>query len=214
MCATSIGLGAISGIGYLYEHSDIEEMLLRKGLSPISEFEFLKICDAAFTDQHRNNQGSDTISRGHLLTGLKNFEKTDAFTSQLLDEQNRKVMYDPRLSVLAKMASESSSGSLPEKAESSYPSSVSAVLNTADRQQIEETVAHSLIEKLSKMTLTPIGRLSGGTSPSEIGIDSMLAAELRTFIYRCYKTDVSVLALLDSNTSIIDLAKIITHDIR
>lgn len=39
--ATSIGLGAISEVGYLHENPEIEAVLLRKGITPIKEDELL-----------------------------------------------------------------------------------------------------------------------------------------------------------------------------
>ncbi|KAK3174425.1 hypothetical protein OEA41_001671 [Lepraria neglecta] len=43
--ATSIGFGIISKIGYLHENPDIEALLLRKGIQPLNEEDFLQILD-------------------------------------------------------------------------------------------------------------------------------------------------------------------------
>ena len=43
--ATSIGFGMISEIGYLHENPDIKALLLRKGIQPLNEEDFLQVLD-------------------------------------------------------------------------------------------------------------------------------------------------------------------------
>lgn len=39
--AISLALGRMNGIGYIYEHSDIEQMLGRRGMADITEDDML-----------------------------------------------------------------------------------------------------------------------------------------------------------------------------
>ena len=64
--AVSIGLGAISEVGYLHENPEIEAVLLRKGITPIKEDEVLSIIDITLS---RPN-GLDP-TEAHVLTGLE-----------------------------------------------------------------------------------------------------------------------------------------------
>ncbi|CEN60641.1 hypothetical protein ASPCAL03077 [Aspergillus calidoustus] len=59
--AVSVGLGMISEVGYLHENPDIEALLLRKGIAPLNEQEFLQVIGFALA-------GSGQV---HILTGLE-----------------------------------------------------------------------------------------------------------------------------------------------
>ncbi|KAL8402399.1 hypothetical protein RB596_008968 [Gaeumannomyces avenae] len=74
--AVSVGLGMISEVGYLHENPEIEALLLRKGIQPLSEGEFLPVVDLALappgaTDDDDNNTNSNAPA--HIQTGLEPF---------------------------------------------------------------------------------------------------------------------------------------------
>jgi NADP-dependent 3-hydroxy acid dehydrogenase YdfG len=52
--AVSVGLGMISEVGYLHENPDIEALLLRNGIAPLNEEEFLQVVEFALA-------GSDQV---------------------------------------------------------------------------------------------------------------------------------------------------------
>lgn len=69
--AVAIGLGMISEVGYLHEHPTIEDLLLRKGIRPITEDEMLQIFDLVLFGATASAHANDQFSRTHLLTGLE-----------------------------------------------------------------------------------------------------------------------------------------------
>ncbi|MCJ1388512.1 hypothetical protein MMC18_001359 [Xylographa bjoerkii] len=87
--ATSIGLGMISELGFLHENSEIEATLLRKGIHPFTEDEFLQIMDLSISSPPQltshNGQpeaeqpevdiasvlGHQHYMESHILTGLE-----------------------------------------------------------------------------------------------------------------------------------------------
>lgn len=58
--AVSVGLGIISGVGYVHEHPEIGSMLLRKGIQAYKEHEMLRIIDTALS---YSMQGMPAASR-------------------------------------------------------------------------------------------------------------------------------------------------------
>ncbi|KAI1103417.1 KR domain-containing protein [Jackrogersella minutella] len=68
--SVSVGLGMISEVGYLHENPNIEALLLRKGIQPLSEDEFLHVIDLALSSITRV---SNDYTSAHILTGLEPF---------------------------------------------------------------------------------------------------------------------------------------------
>ena len=73
--AVSVGLGMISEVGYLHENPEIEALLLRKGIQPIPESEFLTVIDVALSTSSlpektyiNHDYGYDEGASAHILT--------------------------------------------------------------------------------------------------------------------------------------------------
>ena len=76
LLAVSIGLDMISEVSYLYENPKIEALLLRKGIKPIPESEFLTVIDIALSSNGQPQTGYDydVGASAHILTGLEPME--------------------------------------------------------------------------------------------------------------------------------------------
>lgn len=69
--AISIGLGMISEVGYLHENPEIEALLMRRGIQPLNEAEFLQVVDLALTENKNSDQAQIKPWSSHILTGLE-----------------------------------------------------------------------------------------------------------------------------------------------
>ena len=67
----SIGFGMISEVGYLHENSEIEALLLRKGIQPLNEEEFLQVLDLSISGSSSADMKYDKLAASHILTQLK-----------------------------------------------------------------------------------------------------------------------------------------------
>ncbi|KAJ2989155.1 hypothetical protein NUW58_g3615 [Xylaria curta] len=100
--AVSVGLGMISEVGYLHENPEIEALLLRKGIQPLSEAEFLQVIDLAlarYGEPPRVVNGSTNPAASHILTGLEPLG-----FHQLLNQGfdvDFSSAHDPRMAILA-----------------------------------------------------------------------------------------------------------------
>lgn len=218
--AVSIGLGMISEVGYLHEHPEIEALLLRKGLHPITESELLQMVDIALTEDSFGDEpyGSSHFMEGHILTGLEAQSLQDIRNKGF--EGGSHVLDDPRTSIMARSLSQDDKGDANNTVGSdhgthSLPKPVADAL-AADGTTIDAltgALESFLADKFRNLLLLPEDQLSAETQLSKFGLDSMLAAEVRQFIYRVFEVDVSFMMLLAKTMTVARLTKIIAESL-
>lgn len=192
MPATSLSLGQILDIGIVSHTPEYQENLHRMGLYGNSEDEFLSYCDAAVATSLAS-QPDAVYTNGHLLAGM-------APTGLSLQRDRYPIRemswrYDPRFSLLTSAVERSASDS------------TNTVVLVAD-----DDPAESLLDRIHKR----VGRLLymakediHVTQPMKsYGIDSMVAAELRNWLFSVSKVDVSLLNMLHPSMTIEKLAKL------
>ncbi|KAI1433783.1 ketoacyl-synt-domain-containing protein [Xylaria sp. CBS 124048] len=214
--ATSIGLGMISEVGYLHENPEIEAMLLRKGIQAINEDEMLQIIDAAVstpTDQLTDigtGKLYDELALGHVLTGLeplgmkalraKGFEGTSP------------VMGDPR-ALLLSAALDEETGAAGGSNGSASGLSAEIAEAIASGSTVEELVLGKIATKFSNLVLIPKDKVDVYKPISSVGVDSMLAAEFRAWIFQTFKVDVPYLTLLSAAATLVMLSEAIAQEL-
>ncbi|KAI0859729.1 KR-domain-containing protein [Xylaria cubensis] len=203
--ATAIGLGMISGVGYLHENPEIEAMLLRKGIQAISEDEMLQIVDISLSTQRSSACDYDVFFGSHVLTGLEAIGLKELKAKGF--EGVSPVMGDPRASLLAASLDWTDEKNQ-SKAASGLPSEVAAAMESGEG--VREAVLSAVPKKFSNLVLVREDKLDVAKPIGDIGVDSMLAAEFRSWIFQTFKADVPYLALLATSTT---LAKFITESI-
>ena len=92
----------------------------------------------------------------------------------------------------------------------SLPEDVLKALKTDSTASVLESVHKIVAKRISNLILLPVGRLGFDQKLGEFVLDSMLAAEFRTFVFRSLEVDVPFMTLLDKNTSVNSLAELIT----
>ncbi|KAL4912325.1 hypothetical protein BDW62DRAFT_24860 [Aspergillus aurantiobrunneus] len=214
--AVSLGLGMVSEVGYLHENLDIGDLLLRKGIRPLLENEVLQIVDFGLSQQLTGTSvhPRDTLSWPHILTGLEDtglesHGKND-YTgfSQYID--------DPRLSVLRcalqRRATTRSTGG--GGAINTPTSIIQTALASGDNEQLQTTVLEIIAQKFCSLILLPLQKLDADMSMMKYGIDSMLAAELRRYIFNAAAVDVPFFILMDQKTSVSTVAGVVVDQLR
>ena len=218
--AVSIGLGMISEVGYLHEHPEIEALLLRKGLHAITESELLQMVDIALTEYSLGDEpyGSSHFMEGHILTGLEAQSLQDIRNKGF--EGGSHVLDDPRTLIMARSLSQDDKGDTSNAVGSDHgthnlPTPVAEALaaKNTNIDTLTGALESFLAEKIRNLLLLPEDQLSAETLLAKFGLDSMLAAEFRQFIYRVFEVDVSFMMLLAKTTSVASLTKIIAEDL-
>lgn len=219
--AISVGLGMISEVGYLHENPDIEALLLRKGIQPLNEAEFLQVIDLALSKGASCGQGQRRPWSCHVLTGLEPLG-----IRRLMDQGfdvSLGVADDPRTAILSSalveniamnMADDTGSGfgqshfmvatstwlnSVPESAAKSLSSEANA-------PSLQVAVSQLLRRKFSNLILVPHDQIGINEPLAKFGLDSMIASEFRSWLWSAFQVDIPFLDLLSPSETLGTLA--------
>ncbi|TGJ83752.1 hypothetical protein E0Z10_g5010 [Xylaria hypoxylon] len=167
--AVSIGLGMISKVGYLQDNPEIEALLKRKGI----------------------HHPTDALASAHLLTGL---EPTGLKELRRMGfDGNNPTLDDPRAALLARaLDGEGDTDSAAQ--EGRYPAPVAKGLK--DGLTLAEAVLNFIRHRFGNLVLIKHDAVDVAKPLSDYGMDSMLAAELRTWFWSSMAVDVPLLLLL------------------
>jgi NADPH:quinone reductase-like Zn-dependent oxidoreductase/NAD(P)-dependent dehydrogenase (short-subunit alcohol dehydrogenase family) len=213
MPGVSVGLGMISEVGYLHENPEIEALLLRKGIQAINEDEMLQIIDIALSTASAAPIGVDNtydeMSQGHVLTGLEPLG-LKALRAQGF-EGSSPVLGDPRAFVLSAALDESTDGTGAKTSTNGLPAEVADAIGAGS--SVAEAVLTAVSQKFSSLVLIPVDKLDATKPISSVGVDSMLAAEFRTWIFQAFKVDVPYLTLLSVAATLDMLAEMIAQKV-
>lgn len=225
--ATSLALGMISEVGYLHENPEIEALLLRKGIQPLNEKTLLQLVDLALQGATSEVTSSEGVS-AHILTGLET-TSIQKFHEEGF-EVSHSVMDDPRSAILARAleaslgtqrTSDTTTPNLDGHATNAswlkgLPEGAAAALRTEinTASTLREAILGALQRRFSHLLLTPIDQIDPKRSFAQFGIDSMIAAEFRTWIWSSLKVEVPFLDLLSTQKSLATLAELLETQLK
>lgn len=225
--ATSIGLGNIAEVGYLHENPEIEALLNRRGIKPLTQKEFLHIVDFALGGagcQLTQSQNDSYIS-SLILTGLESVRVQELMEQGF--EVTHNVIDDPRASVLStgfeahKLPQKSHKHEATESAEPSVewlkdvPGDMKQTFKSvANASSLVSAILHLIQKRFSNLMLIPVERIDADRTLARYGVDSMIASEFRSWFWGSFRTDVPFLDLLGSGKSLKALAEFIAREIK
>lgn len=190
---TSIDLAAVSDVGYLAD-ADAQrrqEVMKNIGGQTIDEFEVLALVAAALTGD------LDLSCSGQCITGLR-----------LESVENNFWVQDAKFSVLY----EAAKSTLGNNSQRNGPSvSLQATLSAASSKEEALRVCYeALAAKLAQVLVLSLEDMDPSITVSSLGLDSLVAIEIRNWIAREANANVQVLELLSSGT-LMALAEIILN---
>ncbi|KAI0096597.1 polyketide synthase-like protein [Nemania sp. FL0031] len=213
--AVSLAFGMISEVGYLHENPEIEARLLRKGIQPLDEKTMLQLVDLALGASASAKLSSQELP-AHILTGLET-TSIQRLHSQGF-EASHSVLDDPRSAILAKALETSLNAGRSSQTRGSavegdaqniawlkgMPEVVAKALRTEVHKAstLREAILGALQQQFSHLLLTPADQIEPTRSFAQYGIDSMIAAEFRAWIWSSLKVEVPFLDLLSSRKSL------------
>lgn len=190
----SLVLPMVLGVGYVAEHPEIEEALKRKGIYGIDEEHLLQSFGVAMGPHANSTTGADHIIVGmdpaELKRSINGPEVTDGFWIK-----------DPRFrAILHTVKSGSSEG---EAASGSGKSIVDAIQACSAPIDALAMVRTHMVEKLSRLLHRETEEFDNvGSSIADFGVDSMIGAELRNWVYREYAIDIAFQQLLGATFTV------------
>lgn len=192
LCATSLSLNQILDVGAVSRVSGYEIALTRNGHYGNDEDEFLQYCDAAISCSPASPQWAyDPSAEAHLLAGIE-----PAGLQELDKEyplQDMEWHRDARFSNLA-------------QATQLLASDETGVDADADPGDGDLGTVDRIHKRLSQLLYVPLDEVIVTRPINDYGIDSMIAAELKNWLFKTFAVDVSMFSLLDPAVTLMSLA--------
>lgn len=186
LAGTSLILPMILGVGYFAEKPDMVIEIQRKGMYGIDDTEMLEGFEVAMTKGELD----------HVIVGM---EPARLAKSAASTDANIVWLEEGRLRTL-RAAMKNYTG---REAAATSESILARVLTPTNAEDGIKVVESCLVERLSKLLMIDVKEFHAGTrSISSYGLDSMIGAEFRNWVFREFKTDVPFQQLLASKLTI------------
>ncbi|KAI1426161.1 polyketide synthase [Xylaria sp. FL1777] len=212
----SIGLGMISEVGYLHENPEIEALLLRKGIQPLNEEEFLQVVDLALA-----SEATHALEDAHLLTGLEPATIRE-LSARGFDVTSHGVLVEARASILLaslqaeKEMSDSSPKNGLDNTVTAAPwfkdipqSRATALAPEADAPSLQAAILRLIKKRFSNLILMAADQIQENKALPDFGVDSMIASEFRTWFWSVFKVDIPFLNIMSAKTSLQVLSEVV-----
>ncbi|KNA98553.1 hypothetical protein FOXG_02884 [Fusarium oxysporum f. sp. lycopersici 4287] len=204
--ACAVILPMVLGVGVVAENLDLENSLTRKGMYGIDEEALLDAFEVSILEQQRPQD--DGASFDHLVVGLDPAELHRA-RKQADGDVDAFWAADQRFSILLDSMNQLDGANQGDGEAGSILSRVKAADSPA---QAASLVRDHFIAKLARVLLLDVEEFSdesSGRSIASYGIDSMIGAELRNWIFKELGLDVAFQQLLSPSLTIPKFAELI-----
>ncbi|KAI1125350.1 polyketide synthase [Nemania abortiva] len=215
----SVGLGMISEVGYLHENPEIEALLLRKGIQPLNEDEFLQVIDLALASE---TDGSGARA-AHILTGLEPAAVRE-LAARGFDVTSHGVLVEARASLLlaslqaekeaadaASSNSHNANSAAVSKAAAPWFKDVPAALAAsfapeASADTMKDAIVSLMKKRFSNLILLPLDQVDEHKPLPGFGVDSMIASEFRSWFWAVFRVNVPFLDIMSPQKSLAIMA--------
>ncbi|KAJ5104223.1 Acyl transferase/acyl hydrolase/lysophospholipase [Penicillium argentinense] len=191
--ACAIQIGAVEEVGFLAEHDDIKQKLKAAGALPaaISESELLQALDIAM--QSTSSQSSSTTN--NICLGLRT-------SIPLSDPQNRLLWKkDVRMAVFHNNEDPGAGSGTPvNDGLKAFILAAKADATFLTKEDAAHFLAVEIGKKVFSLLLKPEEDLMTWCSLPELGMDSLVAIEVRQWWKTIFEFDISVLEMLGMGT--------------
>jgi hypothetical protein len=189
---TTLDLGMILSVGFVAENEYAAANLKKWGFLGITQEQFLSMVKSTILRPHRS------VSESQILTGLGTRGMVDDGMNARHDEDYEIPFwfYDVKFSHLLQLdrgyaSAEGNGGDV----------NLSVLLRTAESMSTaSQLCTDALLEKMSKVLMLPLADLNAALPMAAYGVDSLVAVELRNWIFREMKVDLPVIELLGNNS--------------
>ncbi|TGJ79686.1 hypothetical protein E0Z10_g9083 [Xylaria hypoxylon] len=220
--AMSVGLGMIEEVGFLHDNPEVKAMQLRKGIQPLNESEFLQIIDLALVESlnERNHVTSLDLMKSHILTGMEPLGIRDGFRGNS-SASGEFAATDSRMAIIsaaitAHRATEDvkPQGKNLEHLAANIPwlrdvnlHAVASLISEIDAPSLEIGALALIRKRFALMLLTMPDEIDNHRPLIDFGVDSMLGAEFRTWLWNTFRVDIPFLDILSSGQTLAILAR-------
>jgi NAD(P)-dependent dehydrogenase (short-subunit alcohol dehydrogenase family) len=222
--ATTIAFGLIHEVGELGRRVDVQNSMSRNDLYATREAGFLHLLEAAFLPQVEDgNDHYDPLCTAQIVTSLepalllaKQHENrgagittnprwhSDLRFSHIIRETETLATNTKAVNAVRNQGS--LSAPIPPRI------SLDACMRAGKVEEANHIVLGSVVKRIAEMLFIAPDSLDPNLSVSAYGIDSLVAAELRSWFIAAYDSRISFLTLLDTRLTIFNLASYVVNE--
>ncbi|KAL9121427.1 MAG: hypothetical protein Q9187_002019 [Circinaria calcarea] len=207
LAASAIALPMVLDVGVVAENQDIELSLNRKGMYGIDEREMLAAFEAGMR-QGPPKDGQAHIGEAQIALGLDPASLAAAVSSQ--DTANVYWYNDARLNNI-RAAVEALSTSGLDTSGSAAAGFVGSLTGKSP-QVVIESIGEYIIKRCSSILMLPAENFEmENKSVGSYGLDSMIGAELRTWLFKEFGLEIGFQVLLGQTLTFTALAKMVAE---
>lgn len=189
--AVSIDLGFVESVGFVADRDGVSKRLAQTGYRQLSEQDVLNLVESAICNPRRS------IDTSQIITGIAAF-----------DEKQTDVPWrqEPRFAALRTVTSSDAGADRQLQASNkkdgaSSKRSVQESLNKANSwAESVDVVIEAITSKLSEMFMVPETEIDRSKPPSAFGVDSLVAVELRNWLFARLQAELSIFDVLQSES--------------
>ncbi|KAF3904083.1 hypothetical protein ABW20_dc0102273 [Dactylellina cionopaga] len=152
--ATAIGLGMVSGVGYVHENPDVESLFLRKGIQQINESEMLTIVDISLS-QGSSFCSEDGGTAAHVLTGLDPFVMLESGKQD--SKGGNSIFVTSRALILARAIQEQTASTSPGTQSNNLPIDISQAIDSGI--SLTEAVTAYIAKQFGDLMMVPVEKI-------------------------------------------------------
>ena len=181
--AVSIDLGVVLEVGYVAENEKLMKALKKQNFEGITEQELMAMIQHAISNPFRNFVGG-----GQIVTGPSSWRADDsdpAYSYPLFSHFRRMFTQTS--------GSEGDFGAKPGLKAREALKSATSITDAAQK------VCACIIDKMSALLMISKDEILASKAMSEYGIDSLVAVEMRNWLFREMDATVSILELMANN---------------
>ena len=198
--AVSLILPMVLDVGYFADHHDIELSLSRKGMYGIDEQEMLRVFETAMM-RPVPVPGKTSVNDAQIILGLE-----PAFLAAAMlhaDGVDAFWYNDARFGKLRIEIEKANTGATPGSGSDSDIMSLIKAAQTENIDAVLQAIAQYITKKLSGILMVPAEYFDyDSTSIADAGLDSMIGAELRNWIFKEFGLEMSFQHLLASTLTV------------
>ncbi|KAL9597885.1 MAG: hypothetical protein Q9219_004838 [cf. Caloplaca sp. 3 TL-2023] len=202
LAGTSLALPMVLDVGVVAENEDIEESLSRKGMYGIDEQEMLQGFEVAMTQEAPRNPQSARIGDAQIILGLEAAPLAAAIESS--GTADAYWYNDARFTEIRSAVERSSKNS------GKVGGGFMDILKEAaaiSRERAIDAIAEHVMKRCSRILMTPLEDFEfDGPSVANYGLDSMIGAELRNWLFKEFGLDMPFQQLLASTLTFKNLS--------
>jgi acyl carrier protein len=177
MAATTLDLGVITGVGHLAENRELAESMARQGFHATDKAQLLLLMRQAVLNPHRQ------CGRNQIVSGL------GAWSNVSIPALSR-----PMFSHFRRIT-KSESERQQESEDDDLPS-----LKSLGLKEATERICSAIQSRLSDLCMIPVEDIHAYKGLTDYGIDSLVAVELRNWIFRRFNCTLPILELMSTKT--------------